>query len=108
MIPKIDKITCRQKGNRMPERRRVKRKTFSRSLDFETSAFGSAALLGRGCGVDISSSGLGLLTVCRLEKGTVLRLIFPEYLGNIALPVFAEVTWTSRVTESVRAGLRFM
>lgn len=92
----------------MLDRRKVERKEFTKPLDFEASTFGSAPVLGRVSSLDISSTGLGLLTDYRLEKGMVLRLIFPEYSGTTALPVFGEVIWTCRITERMRAGLRFM
>jgi hypothetical protein len=59
-------------------------------------------------GVDISSSGLGVVTDYALKEGDVLKSRIPVIEMDTALPVYAEVVWSKPHNGKFRVGLRFL
>ena len=85
------------------------RKPFNSPVHFRLSAANSkqktdVPYVGRG--VDISKYGLGLISEVQFEKGDILQVLLPA-IGDITLPVFAEVRW-SVPFNSFRVGLQFL
>ena len=90
-------------------KRDSERKPFNSQVYFRLSAVNSkqkthVQYVGRG--VDISEYGLGLISEVHLEKGDILQVLLPA-IGDITLPVFAEVRW-SVPFNSFRVGLQFL
>ena len=85
------------------------RKPFNSQVHFRLSAANSkqkADVKYVGRGADISKYGLGLITEVHLERGDILQVLLPA-IGDITLPVFAEVRWLVPFN-SFRVGLQFL
>ena len=92
-----------------PEKRDGERKPFNSQINFRLSAVNlkqKTAVPYVGRGVDISKYGLGLITEVHLERGDILQVLLPA-IGDITLPVFAEVRWLVPFN-SFRVGLQFL
>ena len=92
-----------------PEKRDSERKSFNSQVHFRLTAANSkqktdVKYVGRGA--DISKYGLGLISEVHLEKGDILQVLLPA-IGDITLPVFAEVRWLVPFN-SFRVGLQFL
>ena len=89
-----------------------KRTSFREEVGIELSATSGAeagvSLLRSGRGIDISSSGMGLETDFRPEKGSILKLLVPLSGSDIKMPVFAQVQWVVAAGVAYRAGLQFL
>ncbi len=89
-----------------------KRTSFREAVGIELTATSRAeagvSLLRSGRGIDISSSGLGLETDFRPEKGTLLKLHVPLSGSDVRLPVLAQVQWVVAAGVMYRAGLQFL
>lgn len=59
-------------------------------------------------GVDISDSGIGLISDSPLAKDEVLRLELPLPTAKATPPAFAVVVWLKPHDKRTRAGLRFL
>ena len=93
------------------EKRNIGRKPFSYPVDFEITDLGSDNLRHltlEGNAVDISSSGLGLLTTTPLNRGEVVKVYIPITSLNTVLPSFSEVCWVQNTDSHYRVGLRFL
>lgn len=92
-----------------PEKRDTERKSFNSQVRFRLSAATSKQKTDVkyvGHGADISKYGLGLITEVHLERGDILQVLLPA-IGDIILPVFAEVRWVVPFN-SFRVGLQFL
>jgi len=89
-----------------------KRTSFREAVGIEVSAASvdeaGVSLLRSGRGIDISSSGIGLETDFRPEKGSLLKLHVPLSGTDIKMPVFAQVQWVVAAGIMYRAGLQFL
>ena len=94
-----------------PEKRGTERTPFPSDIHFDLIAWGARALKSEGIeasGVDVSDSGVGLVSVRKLSRDEVLRLTFPFETAKATLPVLAVVVWAKPHGGRTRAGLRFL
>jgi len=94
------------------DKRICKRASFRKPVEFELSAIVVAprgtSPMRKGHGIDISSTGMGLETDFRPEKGSMLKLLVPLSGSDIKMPVFAQVQWVVAAGVAYRAGLQFL
>jgi len=92
------------------ERRKGKRKTFHRSIEYDLGAgFGSSGKRKHAAHTrDISAHGLQISTDYPLKRGMVLRLDLQVSGVEISVPVFAEVAWAAQADKGFKAGLKYL
>jgi hypothetical protein len=93
------------------EKRKLDRSSFSYPVLFEingTESSPSKAIRSEGCGLDISSSGIGILTDRLLYPGDVVKLYIPLGSTNTIIPTTSEVRWTGTEEGRFRLGLKFL
>jgi hypothetical protein len=92
------------------EKRQDQRKGFQQTIEFALSAAhpSTNSLEQKGLGIDISSGGIGLETVDKLQRDDVVKLSVPLGLTSVNIPAFAEVRWVEAFDERYRIGLRFL
>lgn len=93
------------------EKRKLDRASFSYPVLFEingTTSSLSNTLRGEGYGLDISSSGIGILTDRLLSKGDVVKLYIPLGDTNTIIPTTSEVRWAGIQDGRCRLGLKFL
>ena len=93
------------------EKRYAPRRQFEEEVTFEQSAMSSddaERVLKVGTGVDISPTGLGLLTDHQLTSGDVLMVHLAVLTTELTMPVYSEIVWTKFRKGRCRAGLRFL
>lgn len=93
------------------EKRLGERTAFNHPVGFEMSIMESGRINNIRCdgyGIDISPNGLGMISACSFYKGEILKLSLPVDVVKTAMPVFAEVMWSSIENESCRVGLKFL
>jgi hypothetical protein len=93
------------------EKRRLDRASFSYPVLFEINgrkSRSSGTLRSEGCGLDISSSGIGILTDRLLSPGDVVKLYIPLGSTNTIIPTTSEVRWTGVEEGRYRLGLKFL
>ncbi len=94
-----------------PEKRGAERTPFPSAIRFDLIAWGARSLKNEeieASGVDVSDSGVGLVSGRRLIRDEVLRLEFPFETAKATLPVLAVVVWAKPHGDRTRAGLRFL
>lgn len=93
------------------EQRYDEREFIERPITFRTSAHRSVRsedVAKKGICIDISSSGLGLVADCQLQKGEVMEVHVPVGVKDVTVKVFAEVRWSAFAGDITRSGLRFL
>jgi len=93
------------------EKRKLDRATFSYPIVYEISATKSNlsnTIRSEGYGLDISSSGIGILTDRLLSPGDVVKLYIPLGNTNTIIPTTSEVRWTGVEEGRYRLGLKFL
>ena len=93
------------------EKRKLDRVSFSYPVLFEISGTKSSlsnTLRSEGYGLDISSSGIGILTDRLLSPGDVVKLYIPLGNTNTIIPTTSEVRWTGVEDGRYRLGLKFL
>ncbi len=93
------------------EKRYDEREFVERPITFNMSAHRAApfeVISKKGICIDISSSGLGLVSNCHLHKGEVMEVHVPIGVKEVTVRVFAEVRWSAFAGDSARSGLRFL
>jgi len=93
------------------EKRKLDRATFSYPIVYEISATKSNlsnSIRSEGYGLDISSSGIGILTDRLLSPGDVVKLYIPLGNTNTIIPTTSEVRWTGVEEGRYRLGLKFL
>jgi hypothetical protein len=93
------------------EKRKLDRAPFSYTVLFEingTKSSRSSTLRTEGSGLDISSSGIGILTDRLLSPGDVVKLYIPLGSTNTIIPTTSEVRWTGVEEGRYRLGLKFL
>ena len=93
------------------EKRKLDRVPFSYPVPYEindTTSSPSNTIRGEGHGLDVSSSGIGIMTDRLLSPGDVLKLYIP--LGNTKtiIPTTSEVRWVGIKGGRCRLGLKFI
>ncbi|WP_457571183.1 PilZ domain-containing protein [Desulfovulcanus sp.] len=99
------------KHNLEQEKRSSDRKAFNKPVYLELSVIEKdtpkvVKLTGKG--VNISHTGIGLITKYSLKKGSVVRLIIPIEEVGTSFSTFAKTVWAQRINGSYRAGLHFL
>ncbi len=93
------------------EKRGKVRKVFRRSIGLDrlvTESNGMKHIQQCGVSINISESGLALISDFALKKGEVMKVLVPVSTGGPPLPVLAEVMWTYSSDDYSRTGLRFL
>ena len=93
------------------EKRKLDRSSFSYPVLFEmkgTKSGLSNTTRSDGYGLDISSSGIGILTDRLLSPGDVVKLYIPLGSTNTIIPTSSEVRWTGAQEGRFRLGLKFL
>jgi hypothetical protein len=93
------------------EKRKLDRASFSYPVLFEINDARSSrsnTLRTEGSGLDISSSGIGILTDRLLSPGDVVKLYIPLGDTNTIIPTTSEVRWTAGEEGRYRLGLKFL
>ena len=93
------------------ENRKLDRVSFSYPVLYEISATKSSlsnTIRSEGYGLDISSSGIGILTDRLLSPGDVVKLYIPLGNTNTIIPTTSEVRWTGVEEGRYRLGLKFL
>jgi hypothetical protein len=93
------------------ENRKLDRVSFSYPVLFEINGTKSSppnTLRSEGYGVDISSSGIGIITDRLLSPGDVVKLYIPLGSTNTIIPTTSEVRWTGAEEGRYRLGLKFL
>ena len=93
------------------EKRSSKRREFKKPVQLELSVLEKnqpKVIKFTGQGVDISQSGIGLITKYSLKKGSIVRLILPTEEKETGFYTFAKTVWSKRINGSYRAGLTFL
>jgi hypothetical protein len=93
------------------EKRKLDRVHFSYPVLYEinsTNSNPSNTIRGEGYGLDVSSSGIGILTDRLLSPGDVVRLYIPLGSTNTLIPTTSEVRWTVVEDGRYRLGLKFL
>jgi hypothetical protein len=93
------------------EKRKLDRVPFPSTIHYEidgTKSSPSNTIRGEGYGLDVSSSGIGIITDRLLSPGDVLKLYIP--LGNTKtiIPTTSEVRWVGIKGGRCRLGLKFI
>jgi len=93
------------------EKRKLDRVSFSYTVIFEindTKSSSSKTIRSEGCGLDINSSGIGILTDRLLSPGDVVKLYIPIGNTNTIIPTTSEVRWTGVEAGRYRLVLKFL
>jgi hypothetical protein len=93
------------------EKRKLDRTAFSYPVLFEikgTKSGLSCTTRSEGYGLDISSSGIGILTDRLLSPGDVVKLYIPLGSTNTIIPTTSEVRWTGVKEGRYRLGFKFL
>jgi len=93
------------------EKRKLDRASFSYPVLFEINGAKSSpsnTIRSEGYGLDISSSGIGILTDRLLTPGDVVKLYIPLGNTNTIIPTTSEVRWTGVEAGRYRLGLKFL
>ncbi len=93
------------------EKRKLDRASFSYPVLFEiygTKSGPSNTMRIEGRGLDISSSGIGILTDRLLSPGDVVKLYIPLGDSNTIIPTTSEVRWSGTEKGRCRLGLKFL
>jgi hypothetical protein len=93
------------------EKRKIARMSFSQSVQLdliqeESNPIKNEQITAQG--MDISSRGLGLVTLFPLKRGQVLRVFIPAKGTTVFLPVFSEVRWVRVAKDEYRSGVQFL
>ena len=93
------------------EKRKLDRVPFSYPILYEidgTKSSPSNTIRGEGSGLDVSSSGIGILTDRLLSPGDVVKLYIPHENTNTIIPTTSEVRWIEIQGGRCRLGLKFI
>jgi hypothetical protein len=93
------------------EKRKLDRASFSYPILFEingTKSSRSNTVRSEGCGVDISSSGIGIFSDRLLSPGDIVKLYIPLGTTKTIIPTTSEVRWTAAAEGRYRLGLKFL
>jgi len=93
------------------EKRKLDRVPFSYPVHYEINGTKSSlfnAIRGEGYGLDVSSSGIGIITDRLLSPGDVIKLNIPLGDTNTIIPTTSEVRWTVVEGGRCRLGLKFL
>jgi hypothetical protein len=93
------------------EKRLSPRKKFKNKigLDLTSEKAGNFSRISiEGTGIDISQGGIGIITKKNLEKGGIVKLLFPLHEEGISVPVFSVIKWTDDSKGKQRVGLQFL
>jgi hypothetical protein len=93
------------------EKRKLDRSPFSYPILYEISeskSNRSNPIRIEGHGLDISSSGIGILIDRLLSPGDVVKLYIPLGSTNTIIPTTSEVRWTGPAEGRYRHGLKFL
>jgi hypothetical protein len=93
------------------EKRKLDRASFSYPVLFEingTKSGLSNTARREGYGLDISSSGIGILTDRLLSPGDVVKLYIPLGDTKTIIPTTSEVRWAGGEEGRYRLGLKFL
>jgi hypothetical protein len=93
------------------EKRKLDRIHFSYPVLYEIDSKNSSpsnTIRSEGYGLDVSSSGIGILTDRLLSPGDVVKLYIPLGSTNTIIPTTSEVRWTVVEDGRYRLGLKFL
>jgi hypothetical protein len=93
------------------EKRKLDRVPFSYPVLYEinsTNSDPSNTIRGEGYGLDVSSSGIGILTDRLMSPGDVVKLYIPLGSTNTIIPTSSEVRWIEIKGGRCRLGLKFL
>ncbi len=93
------------------EKRSVERVAFNRTVGFEVLFMDSGEVKKikcKGMGIDINSSGLGVISPCFFDSGELIKVYIPVLDIDTYVPLFAQVIWSRVENEKCRFGVRFL
>jgi hypothetical protein len=93
------------------EKRKLDRVPFSYQVLYEINSMKSSpsnTIRGEGYGLDVSSSGIGILADRLLSPGDVVKLYIPLGSTKTIIPTTSEVRWTVVEDGRYRLGLKFL